>query len=661
MTRILLYNVIIDKDTQAAEAALLKLTGLRKFYDHLQSDREKEDFLKHMRKYINIWLPDCPFEVSTTNRYTIMTQEAATTARRLIKKGETIKYLSGNLVAMTSEEEQDLDLTRRDFSIVMSTRKKTPSLFLGPARFANHDCDANARLVTKGPGGMQVVAVKNISIDEEITVTYGEDYFGIDNCECLCGTCEREGRNGWAPVSRSADGTPSSTGTPIAEDSEPGNGLYSFRKKRKYGSTSNLPSESTTPDAENTSPKRRKFSFTKSTTMSDSDGKNSLVVPTPGKRRYKSSALRREVLLDDQASASANQQLLLEQGMQTPETPSSAISRNRFAEDLSSQIKAALKGSDYIGGQVQISQKDFESLPSIITNSDAILDNVTSSKSTLPSIENLESAFPEAPITPTQIKIEESPISLISSDVDSIFDHEKTSSSAATTPSLDPSTSKKRKFDTETPEFKYDSDSDLSELSNSETFDDINIAIIRLPKPKRRKYNSNRTSRSLLPTIEIPTTRTTGDYIRTSLLLGEPLSKWVDCKTCSAVWVQSNGYYTRKECPRCERHSKLYGYQWPKTDKARGDQEERVLDHRTVHRFLNPKEELAVKKKGRGCRGGSGSGSAAEGRSESVKSEVVVGSEDFEFEDKGAKFWRKKRGKKRGRKTKEAVKVEMEG
>lgn len=116
MTRILLHEVVAGKDVQKAETSLLQLPGLRKFHSALKSDREKDDFRRHMRKYINMWLPDCPFEVSTTNRYTIVTHEAAVTARRDIKKGEAVKYLVGNLVAMTPEEEKDLDLTRRDFS-----------------------------------------------------------------------------------------------------------------------------------------------------------------------------------------------------------------------------------------------------------------------------------------------------------------------------------------------------------------------------------------------------------------------------------------------------------------------------------------------------------------------------------------------------------------
>ena len=109
-----------------------------------------------------------PVEVSATNRYTITSYEAAITARRRIKEGETIKYLTGTLVPLTAEESNDLDLTQRNFSIVVSSRRKNGSIFLGPARFANHDCDANGRLVPTGNDGMEVRAMKNIEVGEEI-------------------------------------------------------------------------------------------------------------------------------------------------------------------------------------------------------------------------------------------------------------------------------------------------------------------------------------------------------------------------------------------------------------------------------------------------------------------------------------------------------------
>lgn len=174
------------------------MPALKRYYTSLKTLNEKEHFTRHLSRYVRLYLPDCPFEVSTTNRYTVISHEASIIARRELKRGEVIKYLCGIKVAMTRQEEQDLGLRDRDFSIVLSSRKMLPSLFLGPARFSNHDCAANARLSTIGPHGMQVIAVRRINVGEEITVSYGDGYFGEDNCECLCMTCETHRRNGWA-------------------------------------------------------------------------------------------------------------------------------------------------------------------------------------------------------------------------------------------------------------------------------------------------------------------------------------------------------------------------------------------------------------------------------------------------------------------------------
>jgi histone-lysine N-methyltransferase SUV420H len=39
---------------------------------------------------------------------------------------------------------------------------------------------------------------------------------------------------------------------------------------------------------------------------------------------------------------------------------------------------------------------------------------------------------------------------------------------------------------------------------------------------------------------------------------------------------------------------------WPKTDKeGKDDKEERVLDHRTIHRFVPPSEERTIRKRNR--------------------------------------------------------------
>jgi [histone H4]-N-methyl-L-lysine20 N-methyltransferase len=485
---------------------MLKLSGFKKFLEKLRTPRERDDFNKHLRKYINLWLPDCPFEVTTTNRYTITTQEAAVVARRSIKKGEIIKYLCGTLVELTSQEEKDLDLTRRDFSIVTSSRKKKSLLFLGPARFANHDCKANARLTTTGNVSMSVVAVRPIAQNEEITVIYGENYFGEDNCECLCESCERSGIGGWTLLTDLKEPTP-----PPIEESGP----YSFRMKRKYQATSSpIPSD----DGRRYSPSSERSSLTP--------------VPRRSKQRVSSALARFSETNDDG---------VLEL------TPSESTKRK--PDDSSEDRK---------------NPSHWEELP----------------------LKKIRLDVAEVEIKTTHLSSKESP------ELESIFDEDP---KLADTPasSLAETTEKEiASIETDNKEevIEITVESDLSTLETDEDFDDLNLCIVRKRKRGRPRKSEQKV---VVPVIEMPQTRHPRDYINTPILLAEPYSRWVQCKTCSGVWVQQNGYYTRRECPRCERHSKLYGYQWPKAEQC---EMERVMDHRTVHRFLSAGEEEALRK-----------------------------------------------------------------
>ncbi|KAK3671946.1 histone lysine methyltransferase Set9 [Recurvomyces mirabilis] len=197
--KIVQFNVVIDKDAKSAHGKLLELPGIKRYHHGLGTEDEREHFRRHLRRYVNIYLPECPFEVATTNRYTIMTSEAAAFARKRIKKGEAVRHLTGIQVELSEEQDKEMRAGRTDFSIVRSSRRNRSCLFLGPARFANHDCNSNAKLNTTGALGMEICAKRDIAVGEEITVDYGENYFGADNCECLCATCEQHQRNGWDP------------------------------------------------------------------------------------------------------------------------------------------------------------------------------------------------------------------------------------------------------------------------------------------------------------------------------------------------------------------------------------------------------------------------------------------------------------------------------
>ena len=645
---ILLHDVIVGKDSQKAEAALLQLAGFKKYFSLLKTEREKEDFRRHMRKYINMWLPDCPFEVSTTNRYTIVTHEASTTARRPIKQGDTIKYLCGNLVAMTPEEEKDLDLTRRDFSIVMSSRKKTPSLFLGPARFSNHDCNANARLVTRGSDGMQVYAVRNIRVGEEITVNYGENYFGEGNCECLCGTCEAEGRNGWPGSNSSAISSGLSTPITMSEPEFGMTGLYHSSRKRMPDSESDLSAGSmSSDDDEETPTKKRKTGTGRAIASFGIEATGNLVQSHAVKETKPGSPLRQVLNVTDivipaeGGNKGPGQGLSLKNAGQHGKT-------THDQDDILAAVRAAFAGFGAPTKPEPRRRKGKRAAqkarPSARSHNDSnipykfkspfsFLTGISSANSTGRKQNFLRARTIRSPLNSRKQSVQSPSSSSIQgsssiSEKDSTFDDRfRPDSSSATTPSagleigidwnlppqlaFSPSSSGLTSLSS-----PLSSLPSIAEIDDDESSPHILDSTLRkrgrprkigslLPQEPKRKPVPRKPKkvRGLQPTIEldIPSTRTPGDYIRTHLLLGESFSRWVDCRTCSACWVQANGYQTRKECPRCERHSKLYGYQWPKTDKlGRNDDEERVMDHRIVHRFLPPDEEKEERKKGKG-------------------------------------------------------------
>ena len=697
ITKILLRDIICQKDAAKAEAAFLKLPGLRKFVDRLRHRKEKDDFTKHLRKYINMWNMDCAFEVCTTNRYTINTHEAAVKARREIKKGEIIKYLCGTLVAITPNEEKELDLTRRDFSIVMSSRKKTPSLFLGPARFANHDCNANARLSTVGMDSMQVVATRHIAKDEEITVTYGEDYFGRDNCECLCATCESLCRNGWTPPSPQS----ARQSTTPAIHSEPDT-PYHFRRKRRLGG-SDFGSPALTPDVEERPLKRtrsamaivetinhkeplveppssqlkRKFveeeGFRKSEIGefrppekgSISPEVHNLKIP-PKDHELSTQAFPADVTEEPnsftgeavsrpiEARQSLDQDPLGHESALTSRRPNTEDYRQRRGSSQEKQFKMEtrvdagesedtvaikiitpepqpaspvidrLRKPEIVSSQGSIDDgSDADSIfeVDLIKTADSPVSTPSNShdgRGTVPEIawpalepapheEFPSSRFPiqrcGAPVPDPPVKVEdvEEPPNAIPILTTETMPFLQSTPDDPELPTIN---------DPELPTLN-DSDDDLSSLASNEDFDDANACIIRKRKPPLRRGGPKKKkalSKLAVPSVETtaakafrpppspPAVRRPGDHVRPPSLLAEPCARFVTCGTCAGVWAQANGYYTRRECPRCERHSMLYGFRWPQTERVKGGPE-RVMDHRTVHRFLRPEEEKGVRRR----------------------------------------------------------------
>ncbi|KAI8314451.1 Histone-lysine N-methyltransferase set9 [Colletotrichum sp. SAR11_59] len=590
ITQIIQSEIVVNKDLEAAERKLLATDGFRKFFNALKTDKAKDDFKRHMRRYTQVYLPDCPFEVNSTNRYTIVSHEAAITARRFIRRNENIKYLAGTQVNISPEEEREMTARKKDFSIIISSRSKCASLFMGPARFANHDCGANAKLMTTGTAGIEIIATRNIEAGEEITVTYAENYFGEDNCECLCRTCENKCVNGWAPAEGQVMVKKS-----IEESLMDG---YSLRRRRRddsSGPSSRTPS--VTPDIRPRVSKSRlrggksaRDSLAVDSPMSDALSPNkkrsldSLVTPpiTPSKRRKLSATQSAPVPTEhvssrDSSASESVRSMSLTSGSNEDGSVTDITEPEKDTPEPTQARKAELvkeEDCEELTEQVLAQAAPFSSQRLVKTASTA---SVETSSLKIMQVERMVST--KEPLTSPRHFVQEASIvealTSIEQDAPIIRSSETVQSLKVEAPTS-----------TENPAPIMDNIKVCAVV-------DETMEAADQPPLKKRKYQRRTFIKETTPPAK---TRTPGDYTLTPLLLSEPQTAWVRCMNCETAFVQQNAYYTKSSCPRCERHSKLYGYIWPKTERAGPrDKEERILDHRLIHRFLGRDDEARIR------------------------------------------------------------------
>ena len=189
---------IVNHDVKAAVSALLQIPVFQDYSKSLDSDA-LDVMRSRAETYLSIYACQCVFEIVTTWQFATTSTEggdAAVLARSFIDRGQEIKGLVGSWVAITEQEETLLEDHGHAISIVQSARlsQKGVLLMLGPARFCNHACEPNARLVPKRSRKVVINAIKPIHPRTEITVSYREDKSRYDGC--LCSTCRRE-RPAW--------------------------------------------------------------------------------------------------------------------------------------------------------------------------------------------------------------------------------------------------------------------------------------------------------------------------------------------------------------------------------------------------------------------------------------------------------------------------------
>ncbi|KAG0044844.1 Histone-lysine N-methyltransferase set9 [Gryganskiella cystojenkinii] len=189
---IIIYYVVLERRLPEAVKLLLEMPRFKSLYS---DEKGLKRLARQARRYLGMYSPTAGFEISQTLRYAAVSSksEACVLATREFFPGYEIKDCSGSIAILTPEQDQNLG---QDFSVINTSRRGT-NLFLGPARFVNHDCDANCAFISSGAHTVYLKAIKFIKVGEEMTVQYANDYFGKNNRDCLCATCERLVKGGY--------------------------------------------------------------------------------------------------------------------------------------------------------------------------------------------------------------------------------------------------------------------------------------------------------------------------------------------------------------------------------------------------------------------------------------------------------------------------------
>ena len=151
---------------------------------------DKKQLESHLEKYL--WgLTDArEFALVKTTRYEMEGYEGAKiVAKRLVKEGEKMETLLGKTAEISEEQEKSLGERGVDTSCIIETSK---SLLIvnGPVCCVNHDCRPNCEFYQLPSGDICLVAKRKIRLNEELTISYGAGYFGREQKNCQCQTCE---------------------------------------------------------------------------------------------------------------------------------------------------------------------------------------------------------------------------------------------------------------------------------------------------------------------------------------------------------------------------------------------------------------------------------------------------------------------------------------
>ncbi|CAO3589791.1 unnamed protein product [Absidia cylindrospora] len=195
-------HVLTTGKTNEAVKELLRMDYF-KHYLAAKSTKQRQEFIHHMKRYLYMYMPNAGYEIADTKRYGGAGRrvEACVMVTKDWNFGDELRLCTGMIAHLNPRQERDLkkaNNNNRDISVMWSSRRQCNCLFLGPARFVNHDCNPNAEFISLGPNSVTFRIIKDIKCGDELTVYYGKHYVGANNHHCRCATCEtrRVGQSG---------------------------------------------------------------------------------------------------------------------------------------------------------------------------------------------------------------------------------------------------------------------------------------------------------------------------------------------------------------------------------------------------------------------------------------------------------------------------------
>ncbi|CAJ0586828.1 unnamed protein product, partial [Mesorhabditis spiculigera] len=219
-------NFVQMGDVRATLQDYLAIPSVQTFLTGYPLNKRRE-FRDHVLRFLQMFSVKSGFSIEKCARYS---QEGNVGARliatRAWRKGEKLSRLCGVISAMTEKEEDTFLLPGvNDFSVMYSTRKQCAQLWLGPGAYINHDCNPTCHWVPSGKSAV-IEASRDIEAGDEITIYYGEGFFGEENERCECVTCERRGTGAFVGADENRD---TLSGASVELDSD------KLRRVTRYG------------------------------------------------------------------------------------------------------------------------------------------------------------------------------------------------------------------------------------------------------------------------------------------------------------------------------------------------------------------------------------------------------------------------------------------